>query len=78
LSDQKSREKIAALTRTYFDNGGYHIQYNIVDAETLLKAKRDPAKYRDLVVRVACFSAYFDELAPEVQDEIINRSCQMI
>ena len=66
--------KLLALVKTYFDRYGYHLQFNIVDRETLLAAKAHPEQYRDLIVRVAGFSAYFVELAPEVQDEIIGRT----
>jgi formate C-acetyltransferase len=66
--------KLLALIKTYFDQYGYHLQFNIVDRATLLEAKAHPEKYRDLIVRVAGFSAYFVELAPEIQDEIIART----
>lgn len=66
--------KLLSLVKTYFDRYGYHLQFNIVDRATLLAAKARPEQYRDLIVRVAGFSAYFVELAPEVQDEIIART----
>lgn len=69
--------KLLALIKTYFDRYGYHIQFNIINPETLLDAKKHPERYRDLVVRVAGYSAYFVELTPEVQDEIIARTTQM-
>ena len=56
--------------------GGYHAQYNVVSKETLLKAQREPDKYRDLIVRVTGFSAYFTELGKGVQDQIIERTEQ--
>ncbi|MDI7258901.1 MAG: glycyl radical protein [Thermodesulfobacteriota bacterium] len=68
--------KLLALVKTYFDLNGYHIQFNVVDRETLLDAKKHPEKHRDLVVRVAGFSAHFVELAPMIQDEIISRTEQ--
>ena len=52
----------------------WHVQFNIVNRETLLKAKADPDKYRSLLVRVAGFSAHFVELSPALQDEIIART----
>jgi formate C-acetyltransferase len=73
----QSREgiwKFVTLVKTYFDNGGYHVQFNLMGQETLLDAKKHPEKYRDLLVRVAGYSAYFVELSPEVQDEIIART----
>ena len=69
-------EKLADFTETFLRNGGLHIQYNILDAETLRKAKEHPEDYKDLIVRVAGYSAYFVLLAPEVQDEIIARTEQ--
>jgi pyruvate-formate lyase len=69
-------EKLADFTETFFRNGGLHIQYNLLDAETLRKAKKRPEEYKDLIVRVAGYSAYFVLLAPEVQDEIIARTEQ--
>jgi formate C-acetyltransferase len=69
-------EKLVDFTETFLRNGGLHIQYNILDAETLKKAKANPEDYKDLIVRVAGYSAYFVLLAPEVQDEIIARTEQ--
>lgn len=63
-----------SLIKTYSDLGGYHVQFNVIDKETLLEAKKHPEKYRDLLIRVAGFSAYFVDLAPAVQDEIIART----
>jgi formate C-acetyltransferase len=59
MQSPESREKLAVLTDTFFRNGGQHIQYNLVDTKELLDAKAHPEKYRDLVVRVGGFSAYF-------------------
>ena len=67
-------EKLADFTETFMRKGGLHIQYNLLDAETLRKAKEHPEQYKDLRVRVAGYSAYFVLLAPEVQDEIIART----
>lgn len=71
-------EKVADFTEIFMRNGGLHIQYNILDAETLHKAKESPDEYKDLIVRVAGYSAYFVLLAPEVQDEIIARTEQTL
>ncbi|MCL5959092.1 MAG: hypothetical protein M1358_07180 [Chloroflexi bacterium] len=71
---QELRDKIISLTEGFFKAGGTYIQYNIVDASVLRDAKLHPEKYRDLVVRVGGFSAYFIHLSPEVQDEIIQRT----
>ncbi|MFC1939281.1 pyruvate formate lyase family protein [Chloroflexota bacterium] len=71
-------EKLINFTETFFRNGGLHIQYNLLDAETLRKAKEHPEQYKALIVRVAGYSAYFVLLAPEVQDEIITRTEQTL
>ncbi len=76
MRSPKNREKLAALTETFLRNGGQHIQYNMVDSETLRKAKEHPEAYQDLLVRVGGFSAYFVHLSPEVQDDIIARTDQ--
>ena len=60
--------------RTYCDLGGHHIQFNMVSTKQLRKAQEDPAAYRDLIVRVAGYSAYFTELNRNTQNEIIART----
>ena len=70
----RGREEIIALFRSYFQRGGYQVQINVVDARTLQAARRDPASYRSLVVRVGGFSAYFTQLEPKLQEEIIRRT----
>ncbi|MFC1917270.1 glycyl radical protein [Chloroflexota bacterium] len=77
-SGTEGLRKLMMLIKTFFDQGGYHIQLNIQDAKELLDAKKHPEKYPDLIVRVAGFSARFIELAPAVQDEIIERTMQQI
>jgi formate C-acetyltransferase len=66
--------KLADMTKTYFDQGGMEIQYNVVDAETLRKAQEHPEDYHNLVVRIAGFSAYFVDMTPEMQNDIIVRA----
>jgi formate C-acetyltransferase len=66
--------KWANLIRTYFDLGGWEIQFNVVSAETLREAQKNPEKYKDLVVRVVGYSAFFVELEKSVQDDIIRRT----
>ena len=66
--------KIAHLVRTYFAMDGHHIQFNVVTADTLRKAQREPEKHRDLIVRVAGYSDYFVDLGTSLQDEIIRRT----
>lgn len=75
LQSPEDKKKLEALVRTFFDDlKGWHVQYNIVSRETLLAAKKDPEKYRDLVVRVAGYSAFFRDLAADTQDDIIART----
>ena len=76
MQSPESREKLAVLTDTFLRSGGQHVQYNLVDAQMLRDAKEHPEMYRDLVVRVGGFSAYFVHLAPEVQDDVIARTEQ--
>lgn len=75
LDNDGDRQKLMALLRTFFEvHKGWHIQYNIVSRETLLAAKQHPDQYRDLVVRVAGYSAFFTALSPDAQDDIIART----
>ncbi len=74
MEDETGQEQVKNLVRTYFHLNGHHIQFNVVTADTLRKAKLEPEKYRDLIVRVAGYSDYFIELTEELQDEIINRT----
>jgi pyruvate-formate lyase len=67
-------QKWANLVRTYFDLGGWEIQFNVVDAETLREAQEKPEEYQDLVVRVVGYSAFFVDLGKAVQDDIISRT----
>jgi len=74
LRRDEGMRKLISLIRTYFARGGWHIQFNMLDRETLVDAKEHPEEHRDLVVRVAGYSAYFVELVPKVQDEIVART----
>lgn len=66
--------KLAQVIKTYLTNGGKHMQFNIIDQETLIQAQKEPEKYEDVVVRVAGYSAYFNALTREIQDEVIERT----
>ncbi len=77
VKGEKGRRIIEGVFTNFCDNGGYHIQANVVDNETLLAAQKDPENYRDLVVRVSGYLAYFTELDRTVQDSIIGRSIQL-
>lgn len=72
--DPKERDAFVSLVSTYFEKGGLQMQFNSVDRETLLKAQASPDEYRNLLVRVSGFSAYFTELSCEVQNDIISRT----
>lgn len=74
LKSTDDLRKLSSLIKAYFSLGGKHIQFNVVSKETLLEAQRHPEDYRDLVVRVAGYSAYFVQLSKAVQDEIIERT----
>jgi pyruvate formate-lyase/glycerol dehydratase family glycyl radical enzyme len=76
LADDEGLQKIMHLIRSYFKMDGHHIQFNVVTAETLRKAQKNPQKYQDLIVRVAGYSDYFVDLTPELQNEIIKRTEQ--
>ncbi|CDD35693.1 pyruvate formate-lyase PFL [Roseburia sp. CAG:309] len=65
---------LRALIETYFEEGGLEIQFSVVSRETLEAAQADPKKYKNLVVRVSGFSAYFHSLQKATQDEIIART----
>lgn len=74
VKDDRGLDNLAALVRTFFDLGGYHIQFNVVTAATLRAAQHDPDQYQGLIVRVAGYSAYFADLCREMQDDIIDRT----
>jgi hypothetical protein len=76
LSSMASLEKFVAYLRGYFDQKGMHVQYNVVSRETLLDAQKNPEKYKNLVVRVAGYSALFTTLSRSLQDDIIARTEQ--
>ncbi|HPT21071.1 MAG TPA: pyruvate formate lyase family protein, partial [Bacteroidales bacterium] len=74
FEDEESYDHLTALIRSYFCLDGHHIQFNVVNAETLRDAQKHPELYRDLIVRVAGYSDYFNDLGEDLQDEIINRT----
>ena len=76
LESRQGRDATLNVVRTLFDRGGYHVQFNVLDTEMLRDAQKHPEKYRDLVVRVAGFSAFFTQLHEGVQNEIIERTLQ--
>ena len=76
LAGMSGLTKFVALIRSYFDQKGMHMQFNVVTRETLLDAQKNPEKYKTLVVRVAGYSALFTTLSKSLQDDIINRTQQ--
>ncbi len=76
LKDDEGLDNLVNLVRSYFKLDGHHIQFNVVDAETLKAAQKNPEQYRSLIVRVAGYSDYFCDLGKTLQDEIIARTEQ--
>ncbi len=76
LAGDNGLEQFANLIRTYFNMDGHHIQFNVVDRQTLIAAQKNPEEYRDLIVRVAGYSDHFRNLSKALQDEIIDRTEQ--
>ncbi|MGG7098767.1 glycyl radical protein [Clostridium sardiniense] len=79
LSTEENKIKLAMLIRTFFNRlEGFHVQYNVVSRDTLLDAQASPEKHRDLIVRVAGYSAFFNVLSKQTQDDIIERTEQTL
>lgn len=79
LSREENKQKLISLLRAFFGRlGGFHVQYNVVSRDTLLDAQVHPEKHRDLIVRVAGYSAFFNVLSRQTQDDIIARTEQTI
>jgi formate C-acetyltransferase len=74
FKDERSIRKLTQLIRSYFRMDGHHIQFNVVSARTLRDAQKHPERYQDLIVRVAGYSDYFNDLGTELQEEIIRRT----
>jgi formate C-acetyltransferase len=75
IASEADKHKLASMLRVFFARlKGWHVQYNIVDRATLIDAKKAPERHRDLIVRVAGYSAFFNTLAPDTQDDIIART----
>ncbi|MCK5068783.1 MAG: hypothetical protein KAR16_15140, partial [Bacteroidales bacterium] len=75
IAKDSDKQKLVSIIRIFFaELKGWHVQYNIVSRETLLAAQKNPEKYRDLVVRIAGYSAFFTTLSPDTQDDIIART----
>ncbi|MGF0095774.1 glycyl radical protein [Peptoniphilus sp. SGI.035] len=78
VEGEKGLKNFVAIIRSYFDQKGAHVQFNVVDRQTLIDAQEHPEDHKDLLVRVAGYSAHFVTLAKEVQDDIINRTEHMM
>jgi len=78
LSNDSGITKLGQLIRAYFRMDGHHVQFNVIDADTLKKAQANPGDFRDLIVRVAGYSDYFVDLTEALQNEIIKRTEQLI
>ena len=79
LSTEENKQKLELLIRTFFNRlHGYHVQYNIVSKETLIDAQKHPENHKDLIVRVAGYSAFFNVLSKKTQDDIIGRTEQSL
>ena len=76
VAGEQGLEQMANLIRTYFNLDGHHIQFNVIDKQTLIAAQQNPEEYKDLIVRVAGYSDYFRNLSKALQDEIIERTEQ--
>ncbi|MCI2146947.1 MAG: glycyl radical protein [Clostridiales bacterium] len=76
VAGEKGLDNMASLIRSYFAMDGHHIQFNVIDKQTLLDAQAHPEEYKDLIVRVAGYSDYFHNLDKALQDEIIARTEQ--
>ncbi len=74
LEGKEGSRKLVALIRAFCDLRLWHVQFNVVNRETLVNAQKDPEKYRGLIVRIAGYSAYFTELSKDLQDDLIART----
>lgn len=74
LRGDAGRTALKSLMKTYFRRGGMQMQVNVLDPQVLIQARDNPGLYPHLLVRVSGYSAYFNDLTPEMQDEIIRRS----
>ena len=78
VNTQEATNALRDMTRSFFERGGMEVQYNIVGSDVMRAAQKDPAAYRNLVVRISGFSAYFNELAVPMQNDLISRTDNML
>lgn len=74
IEGEQGTEKLVSFIRTMCDMKIWHVQFNVINRDTLIAAKKDPEKYRNLIVRIAGYSAYFVDLSPDLQDDLIART----
>jgi formate C-acetyltransferase len=74
LEGEEGTQKMVDFIRAYCDLRLWHIQFNVINAETLIKAQKNPEQYRNLIVRIAGYSAYFCDLSKDLQDDLIART----
>ena len=77
VKGEEGLRNLVAVTETYFKNGGFHVQYNVIDRKTMEEAQKNPEEYSSLVVRVAGYSAFFTALDKSLQDDIMSRTEQV-
>ena len=78
VNNEQNLKKFVDFNRALNDYGIFHVQYNILDGETLIDAQKHPENHRDLLIRVSGYSAYFVELGKDVQDHLIHRTLHTI
>jgi formate C-acetyltransferase len=76
FKSDSDRDKFTSLLKAFVNMPIHHVQFNVITAQELINAKADPESYRGLTIRVAGYTAYFTELAGDLQDEIIRRTTQ--
>jgi formate C-acetyltransferase len=74
IEGEQGTEKLVSFIRTFCDLKIWHVQFNVINRDTLIAAKKDPQKYRNLIVRIAGYSAYFVDLSPDLQNDLIART----
>ena len=74
VAGEEETKRLVSFIRTWCDLKLWHVQFNVVNKDTLVAAKAEPMKYKDLIVRVAGYSAYFVDMSPTLQDELIGRA----
>jgi formate C-acetyltransferase len=74
VAGDEGTQKLVSFIRTFCDLKLWHVQFNVINKDTLVQAQKNPEKYRSLIVRIAGYSAYFVDLSPDLQNDLINRT----